>query len=1017
MGEVSRKNFLIHIAEIAGFSTSFDADAKELHQTINLDLSRATLFEALQEAIRNTRLLVSLTSNGTLIVRESPYVISQQHEQDLAWWKRMFSAPAFTGNVYGKVTDAVSGDPLPGASVWVAGSTIGTATGVDGSYRLTNAPVGQQTLIASYVGFRADSVTVTVVDGQSVEANIALEFDVVEGQEIVITSQLEGQSAAINQQINAEQIVNVVSSDRIRELPDANAAESVGRLPGVAIQRNAGEGSKVNIRGLSPRFTNITINGQKIPATGDDRSVDLSMISQDVLESIELFKAITPDQDADATGGSVNFVIRRAPEGFVSRIDLQGGYNDLSKSFDNYKFSGMASNRFFQNKLGVLATGTVHRADRGRDMFDVDYRPEGIDPETGELQLEVINLSLVDQIETRDRYTGSLALDYKLGPQSEIRTNTFFSQTNRDILGRQKDYSPSFGQVQYHLNDTERELYLWSNMISGSHVLGIIETDWTLSHASTLDLMPFSTGLTFEENAPFTGDLVTDRGPFPLPDAAKNNLDQTALLGGGNKNENRGVERDLSASLDFKVPFNFNPKMGGYLKFGGKYSDKLRRFRADSFIRPNSTSFLLTRDNPGQLTLYNASPTVENFFDPGFDPGNFMGGRFEFNALLMADAARNIYETYADSLAISTRFAQLNDYDAGETLAAGYIMSRLNFGRRVMLIGGVRYEQTQNDYEARFTSNISGQFGQQGQVVDTTGAQTYGEWLPMVHLKVDMTDNLSLRLATTRTLARPLYRNLSPGGRINFGGFRGSITRGNPDLKHTTAWNYDASLAFYTGRVGLISVSGFYKRLNNIDYRASLVIDDPESPYVGFDLDTPRNAEGVTTAYGFEAEIQTNLRFLPSPLDGIIVNANYARTFGDTVFPFLDIETGPPPFYRQTFISGERPGPLPGQSDHIGNVALGYEKGGFSGRISLTYQSSFLDEVGNAPERDSYFDDFTRFDLTITQRIFPNATIYLNGSNITGLTERSLQGGRSIFIEDEEDYGSTYSLGFRYVID
>ncbi len=1017
LGVVSRKQLLVGLADIAGFGISFDADATALYQTIDLDLRRATVFEALQESIRNTNLLISLSSNGTLIVRQSPFAgPSPGADRGQRWWKRIV-APVFTGTVYGVVTDASSGDPLPNASIRVEGTTLGAATGVDGSYRLASVPVGQQTIVASYVGYRPDSAQVSVVDGQAVEVNFELNFDVVEGDEIVITSQVEGQAAAINQQINSEQIVNVVSSDRIRELPDANAAESVGRLPGVALQRNAGEGSEVNIRGLSPRFTNITINGQKIPATGNDRAVDLSMISQDVLEGIELYKAITPDQDADATGGSVNFVIRRAPEGFQGRIDLQGGYNNLSTSFENFKFSGSASNRFLNNRLGVLATGTVHRADRGRDEFDVDYRPEGFNEETGELQLEVINLTLLDQLETRDRYTASISLDYKIGPDSEIRTNSFFSQTNRDILGRQKEFSPSFGQVRYELDDEEQELRLWNNMINGIHQVGAFEVDWTLAHSSTVDLIPFSTGLDFEENAPFTPDLITDRGPFPLPDAAKNNLSQTALVGGGNRFENRGVERDLTASLDITRTFTLSSQLGGYIKFGGKYSDKLRRFRADAFIRPNSTSFLLVRDNPGQFQLYNASPTVENFLDEDFDAGDFMDGRFPFNANLQADAAREIYETYADSLAIKTRFPELNDYNAGETLAAGYIMTRLNFGQRVILIGGVRHERTENDYLARFTSNISGQFGQQGQVVDTTGGQTYGEWLPMVHLRVDLNRQLSLRLATTRTLARPLYTNLSPGGRINFGGFRGSVTRGNPDLKHTTAWNYDASLSYYTGRVGLISVSGFYKRLKNIDYRANLVIQDQESPYFGFDLDTPRNAEGTTTAYGFEAEVQTNFRFLPSPFNGIVINANYTRTYGETVFPFLSVETGPPPFYRQTFVSGEREGPLPGQSDHIANVSLGYERGGFSGRISMTYQSEFLDDVGNTPEIDSFFDDFRRFDVMLSQRVFRNATVYLHGSNVTGLTEQSLQGNRSIFIGNEEDYGSTYSLGFRYQFD
>lgn len=1014
MDQMTRKYALRHVAALGDFRVTYDADIPSLHEKISLDLEGLTVFEALQEVIRGSDLLLTLSYRGMLIVRQSPNVQEPERRSGL---RALFSRNVATGIVTGRATDAQTGEALPGATLRIDGTSMGAAADIEGNYRITGVPEGQQTLLASYVGYEPREYQIVVPPNETITQDVELSMGVIEGEDILVTAQFEGQARAINQQVNSEQIVNVVSSDRIRELPDANAAESVGRLPGVAIQRNAGEGSKLNIRGLSPRFTNITINGQKVPATGDDRSVDLSMISQDVLEGIELYKAITPDQDADATGGSVNFVIRRAPEGFRSRIDLQGGYNSLSSSFENYKLSGSASNRFLDDRLGVLATGTVHRADRGRDQFHVDYRPEGTNEETGELILEVIQLNLFDRLETRDRYTASLALDYQIGTHSDIRTNTFFSRTNRDILARRKEYAPSFGQVQYGLNDQELDITLWNNMLSGSHLLGPVEAEWALSQSSTLDRMPFQTGLTFEENAPFDETLVTDRGPFPLPDAAKNNLAQTPLQGGGNLNTNRGVERDLGATLNLKIPFNFNSQIGGYLKFGGKHTDKMRRFQADAFVRPNSTSFLLIRDNPGEFKLYNASPTVENFMDEDFDPGDFMDGRFDFNARLRADAAREIYETYADSLAVSSRYAELNDYDANEAITAGYVMTRLNLGRRIMLLGGVRYERTENDYEARFTSNISGQFGQQGQVVDTTGGQTYGELLPMVHLRINMTDQLSLRLATTRTLARPLYRNLSPGGRINFGGFRASITRGNPDLKHTTAWNYDASLAFYSGRLGLISVSGFYKSLQNIDYRANLVITDPESRYVGFDLNAPRNAEGTTSAYGFESEIQTNLRFLPSPLDGIIINANYTRTFGETVFPFLDVVTGPPPLYQQEFIAGEREGPLPGQSDHIANISLGYEKGGFSGRISMVYQSEFLNSVGQTPEGDSYFDDFRRFDVTLTQRVFRNASVYLHGSNITGLTERSLQGDRSIYIENEEDYGSTYSLGFRYLFE
>ena len=99
------------------------------------------------------------------------------------------------------------------------------------------------------------------------ELNVKLHSLAIEGEEVVVSAQLQGQTAAINQQLNSNTIVNVVSSDKIQELPDANVAESLGRLPGVAIQRDAGEATKVVVRGLSPKFNSVTINGLGVQAS------------------------------------------------------------------------------------------------------------------------------------------------------------------------------------------------------------------------------------------------------------------------------------------------------------------------------------------------------------------------------------------------------------------------------------------------------------------------------------------------------------------------------------------------------------------------------------------------------------------------------------------------------------------------------------------------------------------------------------------------------------------------------
>ena len=998
-----RRHVLEHIVHLGGLRIAFDPDLDALGEPVSLRLKGATVLEALQEAVRGSDLLLSLSPRGLLMVRRSPYVTPPAKKPTWKWWE-------VAGGVTGIVTDAQTGEPLPGATVRVEGTSLGAATDIEGNYRIVGVPAGAQTLVGSYVGYESEEALITVVEGETVEQDFALSLGLVEGEEIVVTAQFEGQARAINQQINSEQIVNVVSSDRIREVPDANAAEAVGRLPGVAIQRNAGEGQKVLIRGLSPRYANITVNGEKIPATSGDRSVDLSMVSQDVLAGIELYKALTPDQDADAIGGTVNFVIRRAPRGLQGRLDLQTGYNSLAEELGQYRFSATASNRFLGDKLGVLLTGSAQRANRGSDQFDVNYRTVG--EETEGLAIGVDDLTLIDQAETRDRYSGSAALDYDLGGGSDIRLNTFFGQTTRDRTTRSKRYAPAVDRVNYGLNDQELETYLWTNALSGHHLLGRFEVDWKLAQASTVDRMPFSTGIGFEENAPFTGELVLTRGPFPIPEAAKNDLSRTVFQGGGDLNTSRSVERDLTTSLDVKLPFALGSGLTGYLKAGGKYRDKLRRQRSDAFVRAIGANFLLIRDNPGKYETYNNQILVSEFFDEGYDPGEFLGGRFDFNALIDADAARDIYETYEDSLARPSRYSELGDYDAGEAVSAGYFMARINLGRRIMLLPGFRYEHTSSDYEAKFTDDITGPFGERGEIIDTTGSQSYGEFLPMVHLRASFLEGLDLRLAVTRTLARPVYSSLSPGGRINYVGR--SINRGNPDLEHTTAWNYDAILSFYSGQLGLVSVGGFYKRLRNIDYNFNTKVINPESELFGYDLSEPRNANESTSVYGVETELQTNLRFLPSPLDGIVLNLNYTRTFGETYFPILNTEVGGPPFYRSTFVEGERAGPLPGQADHIANASFGYEKGGFSGRVSVIYQAGFLTGVGKTAELDSYDDDFLRWDATLTQRVIAGATVYFSVNNFTGLTERSLLGRNAVFIEDEEDYGWTADLGFRY---
>jgi outer membrane receptor protein involved in Fe transport len=252
----------------------------------------------------------------------------------------------FTGKAYssstirGIVTDSLTSRTLVGANVFLVGTALGSATDIEGAYRIGSVPAGSYKLRVSYIGYIDREFDIVVEDDKTFTLNAGLIADVIQGMEVVVHGQAVGQAAAINQQITSNTIINVVSEEKIQELPDANAAEAIGRLPGVSILRSGGEANKVILRGLEDKFTNITIDGVKIPPTdATSRGVDLSTISQSSLSGIELYKAITSDKDGDALAGSINLVTKGAPDDQKMKIDLIGDYNNMMKSANQYDVS------------------------------------------------------------------------------------------------------------------------------------------------------------------------------------------------------------------------------------------------------------------------------------------------------------------------------------------------------------------------------------------------------------------------------------------------------------------------------------------------------------------------------------------------------------------------------------------------------------------------------------------------------------------------------------------------------
>ncbi|OYV84966.1 MAG: hypothetical protein B7Z63_06160, partial [Ignavibacteriae bacterium 37-53-5] len=251
------------------------------------------------------------------------------------------------------------------------------------------------------------------------QADFKLTATAITGKNVVVTAQAFGQMQSINQQLSANQIVNVVSSEKMKELPDANIAESIGRLPGVSLQRDAGEANAVVIRGLSPKYNEIEIEGVPMVSTYfGDRGIDLSLLNDDLVKGVELSKTLRPDMDADALGGTVNLTLKTAQEGMHFDARANGGYTKLDNSYSNYKLSVTGSDRFIENKFGILVQGNLEQKTLPNDQFNAAYATPQVTTNivngdtTQYSYMDTQSATLTETQTTRRRYAASLILDY-----------------------------------------------------------------------------------------------------------------------------------------------------------------------------------------------------------------------------------------------------------------------------------------------------------------------------------------------------------------------------------------------------------------------------------------------------------------------------------------------------------------------------------------------------------------------------------------------------------------------------
>jgi TonB-dependent receptor len=933
------------------------------------------------------------------------------------------------GIVGGKVLEESTSMTLPGATVVIQGTNTGVITDINGDFFLPNLELGKINLVVSFIGFESKTVEVDVQPGHNNPLTIMLASETRTLEEVIISAQLLGQRRAISQQVQSDAIVNIVSEEKLRELPDVNAAEAIGRLPGVAIQRSAGEGQKVIIRGMEPKFSAITINGVRVPSNDtNNKSVDLSMISAESLAGIEVYKSPTPDMDAEAVGGTVNLLLKRAPEDTRYVVKAGGAYNALKSDLANYNTSLNMSRRFFNNKLGGIFQGNLENINRSSHTFGGNYQIlEGIKP---------VNFSLQDRIERRERASISANIDYALAGGS-IGLYSFYTLTNRNGDGRTQSFDPfSNNNVRFNHNMNESTINLWSNMLSGEHNFNRVKIDWSSSYSATRNNTPYSSNVSFVDDGAYAHNPnIREDSRFPQwADSARTDYTRAHLYA-GYLDRQEVWENNYSGSLNAQVPFSLGSLITGYVKFGGKYQAVSRNFEryelaeAFYFLRSREMNDAIAQwesEYDQMLVTPQGRISMNNFVETNpYDIGNFLDGEYNMSNPLSSSILRKWFDNQYDLLN-EDRSGQVNNYNSNESVAAGYFMLKLDVGNFITLIPGFRYEKSMNDYTGKF-ARLQERYGAVGILRDTTTTREYDELLPHLHLRIKPIDWFDIRLSYAKTLARPDYNMVIPKANINLD--RATIVAGNPNLMHMTANNYDLTLSFYRGRYGLFAISGFYKDLGNIFFpvQGLYLNSDSLAEVWGFQgresfTLTSFDNSPEATVYGFEIDLQTNLSFLPGLLKGVVLSANITRQNSQTYkysFITLDSIAGRNPVTGQFIIDrwSEREAreiTLPGQAPFIFNFSLGYDIKGFSGRVSGNFQDEYLIIPGQSAIQDLSNGSFWRWDIAIRQKLIHGLSLSLSAANINNMKEQTYRNYDLRYPGRVHHYGAIVSFGVEW---
>ncbi|WP_114941055.1 TonB-dependent receptor [Mucilaginibacter endophyticus] len=897
----------------------------------------------------------------------------------------------------GHVYDRKTGEPMVGATVSLDRTKIATTTGLDGSFELKNLSKGSYTVRVSYVLYTTTTQQVEVSKDDNPHLKVYLEESNKQLQEITVSSHGNGSTERTARRIEqqATQVMNIVSGRAIEVSPDLTVANVISRVSGVSVERNTnGDAQYPILRGMDKRYNYTLVNGIKIPSPDNKyRYVPLDIFPSDLLSRLEYYKTLTPNLEGDAVGGVVNLVMKDAPERFEVNANIAGGYSQLllDRKFMSYDYSSInhkspyeLNGKAYQATQADFGTGTLN--------YTLKHPSPNV---VGSLSLgqrffnNKLGVLVAGSYQNTYRGSNSVFYNTKVVPTAEYAAVT--SRADREYSEQQKRYGV-FSKIDYVL-DSRNKLSFFNTYVNLTSIQ--VRDEKSTSFSTDYDpdkgnaQLGYSTRSRFTEQQIYSGTLRGDHKLFndklkvqwsAVYSSAENEVPNNTTISLNGVRENfvdRRTYLTNGTSLTHRWERNTDEDKAGYLDLtytapiagvnvdfsaGGLYRDKERT----SFYN----NYNLTAANPSALY--------------GTDFTNYT--QLNFNVTNPAGAVNNSLTN-----------------DASEKIGAGYGMFKFTT-KTIQVVGGARVEHTDQGYRMLFPQGES----------RPSGNQTYTDVLPSLTLKYFLSDKHQLHASYFKSINRPGFYELIPGGRIG----DEYNERGNPDLKHAVADNYDLRYELFPDASMQLLAGAFYKRITNpIEYSFQADATRGQDTYY-----VPGNF-GTAKNYGLELDFT---KFF----NKFGVKANYTYTHSRITTPkdtyVTDATTG-----DTHKISVNQTRPLYGQSEHIANLSFLYKdtKKGWDAQIAGSYTGPRINTVSQFLNNDLWQRGFIQMDASAEKRFKNNLSVFIkagnllnspaklflkgtNPENATLKDDNIVANGQTLIRSDY--YKQTYLIGVRY---